>query len=87
MKKLILESQALIESLGFISHLFEPDIGDAIINRNKKCKHYGSTGNVLQVSPLKRDAGKVVKYKCTNSGKNWNKGDVLSKTMDQLSPT
>ena len=87
MKKLILESQLLIESMGFISHLFEPSVGDAVLNKNKKCKHFGSAGKVLKILSLPKDTGKVVKYKCTNSGKNWNKGDVLSKTMDQLSPT
>ena len=87
MKKLILESQLLIESMGFISHLFEPSVGDAVLNKNKNCKHFGSAGKVLKILPLPKDTGKVVKYKCTNSGKNWSKGDVLSKTMDQLSPT
>ena len=30
--------------------------------------------------------GKSVEYECTNRGQNWETGDILKKTMDQLEP-
>ena len=68
----------------FVSHSDEPSVGDNIVNNNPKCKHYGSEGVVLSIDSLDGDAGKTVKYWCTNSGENWDVGEVLEKTMDQL---
>ena len=70
----------------FQSHTFEPNIGDSIINTNINCKHKGSRGVVLTVRKLPEDAGKVASYRCSNDGPNWSKGDILEKTLDQLSP-
>jgi hypothetical protein len=70
----------------FQSHTFEPTIGDEVRNTNKNCKHYGSEGVVISVEDLPRDLGKTARYVCTNSGRNWRSGQVLEKTMDQLSP-
>ena len=68
----------------FVSHSDEPSVGDRIVNNNTKCKHYGSEGVVLSIDSLEGDAGKTVKYWRTNGGENWEIGDVLEKTMDQL---
>ena len=70
----------------FVSHSFEPIVGDKIINNNPNCKHYGSEGIVLSINSLADDVGKTVDYQCTNNGDNWASGDVLVKTMDQLAP-
>jgi len=69
----------------FQSHSVEPDVGDLVQNVNPNCKHHGSKGVVVSISSLDDDAGKVVGYQCTNCGPAWSKGDVLEKTMDQLS--
>jgi RNase P protein component len=68
------------------SHTVEPRIGDMVVNVNPGCKHHESEGLVLGVNPLPDDLGMSVAYECTNSGDNWEKGDVLEKTMDQLEP-
>ena len=68
----------------FVSHHDEPSVGDSVANNNPGCKHYESEGVVVRVGSLPDDKGKTVTYKCTNSGKNWDKGDFLTKTMDQL---
>jgi hypothetical protein len=70
----------------YVSHHFEPIEGDTVINNNPKCKHKGSIGKVLAVITMPEDAGKMVKYRCLNSGPHWSKGAVLKKTMDQLCP-
>jgi len=70
----------------FQSHTWEPMMGDSVINTNQNCKHKGSVGIVVGIDSLDADAGKTVTYCCTNSGDNWYKGDLLTKTMDQLSP-
>lgn len=69
--------------------------GDKIKNTNKDCEHSGSKGVVISVKKLpKKDCsrvknknnmpGRLVKYKVTNSDKNYEPGDVLYKTGDQL---
>ena len=70
----------------FKSHAREPEVGDTIINSNSSCDHHKSVGVVLSIDSLPGDAGKVANYLCINSGANWKKGDILSKTLDQLSP-
>jgi len=75
-----------MEYKNYQSHTFEPKVGDRVINTNKKCKHYGSIGVVKKVLKLPDEVGKVAKYRCTNSGKNWQEKDILSKSLDQLSP-
>ena len=70
----------------FISHTFEPAEGDHVVNNNPNCKHFGSEGLVIDVTSLRDDLGKAVTYECTNDGPQWEKGDILEKTMDQLIP-
>ena len=69
----------------YVSHTYEPAVGEAVINTNPNCMHHGSEGVVLEIGELPNDMGKTVSYVCTNSGSNWDAGDVLTKTMDQLS--
>lgn len=69
----------------YLSHASEPDIGDAVVNTNPSCKHHRSEGIVLSIGELAHDVGKTATYRCTNAGDNWDKGDVLTKTLDQLS--
>ena len=78
--------KSMLEYKSYQSHTFEPSVGDKVVNTNKKCKHYGSIGIVKRVLKLPEEAGKVAEYKCTNSGKNWQEKDILSKSLDQLSP-
>ena len=68
------------------SHTFEPVAGDLVSNTNPGCKHYKSQGKVLGIRELDGDSGKTVVYKVTNSGDAFSPGDVLEKTLDQLSP-
>jgi len=74
------------EPTNYVSHHFEPEVDDLVINNNPKCKHRGSIGRVLAILTMPDDAGKMVKYRCSNSGPHWSKGTVLKKTMDQLCP-
>jgi len=77
---------SILISENFQSHTFEPIIGDVVINDNQNCKHKGSVGEVLSIGSLPDDQGKTATYKCINSGENWDAGDILTKTMDQLAP-
>lgn len=79
----------IAESTGrqtYQSHTWEPTLGDAVENTNPGCKHKGSMGIVVDVNALDDDMGKTITYYCTNDGPNWSKGNLLTKTMDQLSP-
>ena len=66
------------------SHTLEPVVGDHVENVNPGCKHFGSEGIVVNMKQLPSDMGTVACYRCTNSGDNWSKGDVLEKSLDQL---
>ena len=68
----------------FVSHSDEPEKGDRVINNNPGCKHYGSEGVVLDIQTLPDEAGKVIAYQVTNDGPAFHPGDVLEKTLDQL---
>ena len=70
----------------FMSHAFEPIVGDAVVNTNPGCKHYGREGIVISIDDLFEDQGKVISYHVTNDGDTYTNGDVLHKTMDQLGP-
>jgi hypothetical protein len=65
-------------------------IGDLVRNCNPDCEHYGSTGKVIAIVDLIDDenpdniVGKAVKYKCDCCGNNWQEGDELEKTPEQL---
>lgn len=62
----------------------EYENGSMVRNINPSCDHYGSEGVVESVEQLPNRMGKVVKYKVTNDGPNYKKGDILTKTKDQL---
>jgi hypothetical protein len=61
-------------------------VGDRVVNTNPGCKHHRSEGNVLGIEDLPDDMGKLVSYRVTNAGPTYRSGDVLRKTMDQVSP-
>ena len=52
----------------FMSHSFEPLIGDAVVNTNPGCIHYGSEGIVITIEDLPEDVGKLISYQVTNNG-------------------
>jgi len=62
--------------------------GDKITNCNPECKHFKSSGIVKKIVKIKGKKGNVIgnkiKYKCTNDGKTFHKGDELEKTEIQL---
>lgn len=62
----------------------EYENGSMVKNINPSCDHYGSEGVVESVENLPNKMGKVVKYKVTNDGPAYKKGDILIKTKDQL---
>ena len=68
----------------YVSHSKEPKEGDYVLNNNTKCKHFQSTGKVLDIGNLSDGMGKFVRYQVLNDGPTYKKGDVLKKTMDQL---
>jgi len=61
------------------------EIGAEVVNTNPNCKHYGSEGYVQSINDLPEFQGSTVSYKVTNDGETFKKGDVLTKTRDQLS--
>ena len=68
----------------FISHSNEPNVGDKVKNNNPSCKHFESVGKVTSIKSLKGDSGKTITYKVENEGDTYCKGQLLNKTMDQL---
>lgn len=68
----------------FVSHSNEPKVGDKVKNNNPSCKHFESVGKVTSIKSLKGDAGKTITYKVENSGDTYCEGQLLNKTMDQL---
>lgn len=69
--------------------------GDKIKNTNPDCEHAGSEGEVEDVIKLPEKGskgvkskhnipGRLVKYKVTNDGDEYEKGDTLYKTGEQL---
>jgi hypothetical protein len=84
--KYVTESKPLANSL-------KP--GDKIKNTNPDCEHYGSEGEVESIEKLPEKEsdkvknkhntpGRVVKYRVTNDGDEYEPGDKLTKTGDQL---
>jgi len=70
----------------YVSHTFEPKMGDRVMNTNPGCQHYGSEGVVMNIDDLPNGVGKVVTYIVTNNGSTFQPGKTLIKTMDQLAP-
>lgn len=87
MKRIQLLRSYIKESMfdSFQSHTEEPSIGDVVKNINPGCKHFKSRGEVIDIRDLDVDAGKVIVYQVFNSGPEFSPGDVLEKTLDQLS--
>ena len=59
-------------------------VGDKIVNVNSECIHYGSKGVIIAFNKLPEEMGEIAIYKTTNSGKNWEIGQTLKKTINQL---
>lgn len=59
-------------------------VGKMVRNINRACYHFGSEGIIKEVKELPDRMGKVVSYEVTNEGSTYKKGDVLTKTQDQL---
>ena len=68
----------------FKSYVLEPNVGDKIVNVNPGCSHFRSKGVVDKVKDLPNGKGRTAVYITTNSGENWDVGDSLEKTIDQL---
>ena len=68
----------------YVSHSNEPKVGDKVKNNNPSCKHFESVGKVTAIKSLKGDSGKTITYKVENTGETYCKGQLLNKTMDQL---
>jgi hypothetical protein len=60
------------------------EIGARVINTNDSCKHFGSEGLIKEIKDLDNDMGKIVAYEVINNGNTFKKGDILTKTIDQL---
>jgi len=72
--------------------------GNTVKNINPECAHFKSEGEVVKVASMpviktkkvkngKNTPGNLVTYKITNNGKNFEPGDVVTKTEIQLSKT
>ena len=70
----------------FTSHYNEPHIGDNVVNTNPGCVHYKSEGVIEDINELPDDMGSAISYRVTNNGDSYKKGDLLTKTPDQLEP-
>ena len=60
------------------------EAGMRILNINASCKHYNSEGIVKEIKDLPDDMGKIIAYEVINDGANFKKGDILTKTIDQI---
>ena len=78
----------ILESIrqNYVSHTFEPSVGDGIVNTNPQCKHYGSKGKVIKIIELPQNMGRAITYIVSNDGDTFKIGDILNKTLDQLEP-
>lgn len=62
----------------------EMQAGMRVLNINPSCKHYNSEGIIKEIKDLPDNMGKVIVYEVINDGENFKKGDILTKTKDQL---
>ena len=60
------------------------ETGMRILNINASCKHYNSEGIVKEIKDLPDDMGKIIAYEVINDGQTFKKGDILTKTIDQI---
>lgn len=81
----------------FYTEMLKKDVsvGDVVKNINPECEHYDSEGVVVKIikrSEIDSDEvsnkhnipGSDVKYCVTNDTENATKGDMLTKSLDQL---
>jgi hypothetical protein len=62
----------------------EMQAGMRVLNINASCKHYNSEGFIKEIKDLPDNMGKVIAYEVINDGANFKKGDILTKTIDQI---
>lgn len=62
----------------------EMEAGMRVLNINASCKHYNSEGVIKEIKDLPNNMGKVIAYEVINDGQNFKKGDILTKTIDQI---
>lgn len=62
----------------------ELQAGMRVLNVNPSCLHYGSEGLIQSINDLPDNMGKVIAYEVINEGATYKKGDILTKTIDQL---
>ena len=67
-----------------ISEPYSIKVGDMVKNTNPSCPHNGSQGVVQKVISMPNDIGDLIKYVVMNRGDNYQQGDMLTKTIDQL---
>jgi hypothetical protein len=60
------------------------EAGMRILNINPSCKHYNSEGIVKEIKDLPDYMGKIIAYEVINDGQTFKKGDILTKTIDQI---
>ena len=60
------------------------EAGMRVLNINASCKHYNSEGIIKEVKDLPDDMGKIIAYEVVNDGPTFKKGDILTKTIDQI---
>jgi hypothetical protein len=60
------------------------ETGMRILNTNASCKHYNSEGIVKEIKDLPDNMGKIIAYEVINDGQTFKKGDILTKTIDQI---
>jgi hypothetical protein len=60
------------------------EAGMRILNINASCKHYNSEGIVKEIKDLPDNMGKIIAYEVINDGQTFKKGDILTKTIDQI---
>ena len=64
--------------MGYLVNEYSYGVGDVVKDINPTCPHHGAIGKVKSVNP------KSVIFVVTNKGKNYDPGDVLDKTHDQM---
>ena len=60
------------------------EAGMRILNINASCKHHNSEGIIKEIKDLPDNMGKIIAYEVINDGANFKKGDILTKTIDQI---
>jgi hypothetical protein len=66
-----------------ISEPYIYNVGDVVQNVNRGCPHYGSIGVVQRVYDMEDDIPAII-YRVLNNGSQFDVGDILTKSADQL---